>query len=351
MFGLDLRTLRVVWTAFLFVLIVALLYRLSSTIVVFTLAIFLAHLLGPIATRLEWALPAKWVQRRVSLVIVYLALVAAVIAVLVPLLSQVGEQAAALAKQLPSAFDNDPLAKFPLPGWLEPLRERLTTSLHDWFSGLDKQLVPMLEGLGTSIGGVLGGALAIVLIPILSFFFLKDGHDLQSAFVAFVPTQYQAITHDILQDLHRLLILYLRALVLLALIVLVVYTAFLSAAGVPFAALLAVISALLEIIPVAGPLAASVIILLTALISGYEHLGLLLLFLVAFRLVQDYLVSPQLLAKGVEIHPVWVLFGVLAGEELAGIPGMFFSVPVMAALRIVVMRMRRNTLATDALVK
>ena len=228
---------------------------------------------------------------------------------------------------------------------------QLLNTLRDWFSGFDQQLIPLLEGLGASVSGVLGGALAIVLIPILSFFFLKDGRDIRTALVDFVPQAYRTLADDILLDLHRLLVLYLRALVFLATIVLLVFTAFLYATGVPFAALLAAAAAVLEIIPVAGPLTAGLLIMLTATVSGYAHLGLLFAFLVLFRVVQDYVISPHLLAAGVEIHPLWVLFGVLAGEQLAGIPGMFFSVPVMAALRIVVVRMRTNHAVSDILTK
>jgi len=61
-----------------------------------------------------------------------------------------------------------------------------------------------------------------------------------------------------------------------------------------------------------------------------------------YRLFQDYVLSPYLLSSGVELHPLLVLFGVLAGERVAGIPGMFFSVPVIAALRIIIVRMRRR---------
>ena len=164
-----------------------------------------------------------------------------------------------------------------------------------------------------------------------------------NAIVDFFPPTRREVAGGILDDLHVLLEAYLRALVSLALIVLVTYSLFLSIAGVPFPLLLAAIAAGLEIIPVAGPLAASVIIVATSLLSGYEHNGWLVVFLVLFRLVQDYWISPLLLAAGIEIHPLWVLFGVLAGEELAGIPGMFFAVPVMAALRIIVVRIRRTT--------
>ena len=73
-----------------------------------------------------------------------------------------------------------------------------------------------------------------------------------------------------------------------------------------------------------------------------EKGGWILIFLIVYRLFQDYVLSPYLLSSGVELHPLLVLFGVLAGEQVAGIPGMFFSVPVIAALRIIVVRMMRR---------
>ena len=99
---------------------------------------------------------------------------------------------------------------------------------------------------------------------------------------------------------------------------------------------------MLELIPFVGPLTAAVVTLLVAGLSGYAHLLWILVFLIVYRLFQDYVLSPYLLSSGVELHPLLVLFGVLAGEQVAGIPGMFFSVPVIAALRIIIVRMRRQ---------
>jgi predicted PurR-regulated permease PerM len=59
-----------------------------------------------------------------------------------------------------------------------------------------------------------------------------------------------------------------------------------------------------------------------------------------FRVVQDYVLNPYLMSSGIELHPLLVLFGVLAGEALAGIPGMFFSVPVLAILRVIYNHLR-----------
>jgi len=65
-------------------------------------------------------------------------------------------------------------------------------------------------------------------------------------------------------------------------------------------------------------------------------------FLGAYRIFQDYVLSPQLMSAGMELHPLLVVFGVFAGEQIAGIPGAFLSVPVMAVLRMIYARVERG---------
>jgi len=112
--------------------------------------------------------------------------------------------------------------------------------------------------------------------------------------------------------------------------------------GAPYAGLLAGLAAALEVIPVIGPLVAAIAIVALAWLTGYPHLLVLLIFLALYRIVQDYLLNPYLMSAGVEVPPLLVLFGLLAGEQLAGIPGMFFSVPVIAAIRVVFERMKKS---------
>jgi predicted PurR-regulated permease PerM len=67
---------------------------------------------------------------------------------------------------------------------------------------------------------------------------------------------------------------------------------------------------------------------------------IVLIFLIAWRLVQDYVVSPRVMGKSMELHPLAAIFGVLAGGEIAGVLGVYLSIPVMASLRIVWRRWR-----------
>jgi predicted PurR-regulated permease PerM len=92
---------------------------------------------------------------------------------------------------------------------------------------------------------------------------------------------------------------------------------------------------------VVGPAAGGLIIVLVTSLSGYSHVLLYLLFWVLWRMVQDYVLSPYLMSKGVKLNPMLVLFGVLAGDQIAGVLGMFLSVPVLAILRVMFVRLRR----------
>ena len=77
---------------------------------------------------------------------------------------------------------------------------------------------------------------------------------------------------------------------------------------------------------------------------GGAHVLAVLIFLLIYRMMQDYVLSPHLMGSGVELHPLLVLFGVFAGAEIAGIAGTFLSVPVLALVRILYLRLRKSQL-------
>jgi predicted PurR-regulated permease PerM len=148
------------------------------------------------------------------------------------------------------------------------------------------------------------------------------------------------LVEDLIDDIHVLLAQYMRALVILSLAAFTVYSAFFLAMGVPYAVLLAALGGVLEFIPMLGPLVSIVLIVGVAWLSGGNVL-VVLLIMVAYRMATDYVLSPRLMGSGVELHPLVVLFGVFAGAEIAGIPGTFLSVPVLALARVVWVRVRK----------
>jgi len=145
----------------------------------------------------------------------------------------------------------------------------------------------------------------------------------------------------VISDMNLMLAQFIRAQLTLAALSWVAYASFLGLImHVPYALMLGTAGGLLEFIPVVGPLVASVLIIGVALLTGYQHWVIVLIFLIAWRLIQDYVVSPRVMGKSMELHPLAAIFGVLAGGEIAGVLGVYLSIPVMASLRIVWRRWR-----------
>jgi predicted PurR-regulated permease PerM len=345
MLGLDQRALRMVWTVFLFALVVVGVYAVRNTLVTFALALFLSHLISPVVTLVERFTPAE-VPRNAALAIVYVVLIGAFIAIMIPLGSAIAEDAGSLARRLPDLLKADAVGRLPLPSSLEPIRARLAGAIDQWLNQVSENVVPLISRLAGQLLSGLGAVVTAVLIPILAFFFIKDGKTLRREILTSFSERQRPLVAEILADLHLLLAQYIRALVILSMATFVSYVSFLAIVGAPYAVLLAGMAATLEFIPAVGPFTAAVTILIVAGTGGYSHWVLILIFLAVYRIFQDYVLSPALMSAGVQVHPLLVLFGVLCGAEIAGVPGIFFSVPVIAALRLIVVRLRRRSSAT-----
>lgn len=346
MFGLDPRAARVTWTVLLVCLTLYLAYLSLRTIVVFALALFLSHLIHPVVAILDRLTPHK-IPRTASIAIAYALILTVVISAGAVVGSTVAEQAAAFASQMPELIKKDPIGALPLPYWLAAYRPQIETAAREQIRNLDHYAIPFLQGALGKIVSQAGNLLSAILIPILAFFFLADDGRMHGALLSLarLPSTREVL-EGLLADIHTLLSNYMRALVGLALSTLFFSWLFLQVTGVPYAVLLAAVGAMLEFIPLVGPLVAGVTTVVVAGAAGYDHVAWIIVFLIVFRIFQDYVVSPYLMGQGVELHPLAVLFGVLAGEQIGGVAGMFFSIPVLAALRIVFLAYRKATAAS-----
>jgi predicted PurR-regulated permease PerM len=342
MLGLSHRAARITWTVLVVLALLAFIYAVRSTVLVFMTAMFVAYVLWPAVALVERHAP-RWMGRTVALTIVYVVFWGALVAILVTVGVNLFEQASAFAQNIQGMIkkgnwlDN-------LFSWLSPpARKQITEWITAQFSSGGAALLPYLQGAGQALRGTLTGALYFVLVPILAFFFIKDGRDMRSYLVnIFADNPRQIMVNEILEDIHVMLGHYIRVLVTLALISVIVYSLFLGIAGVPYSVLLAFQAAVLEFIPVIGPIIGGLIMLIVAGFAGFQHLWVIAVFWLVYRMVQDYVISPHLMHQGVQIHPLVVLFGVLAGEQIGGVPGMFFSVPLIAIFRVILVHTRRS---------
>jgi predicted PurR-regulated permease PerM len=341
MLGFDSRAARSAWSVFLVALLLCIFYLIRRVLLVFVLAILFAYLLSPVVNVVNRFI-ARGKSRTYSLAAVYVLLVGLLVTGGILVGNKVAEEAANLPAGFPSfvAALKQKLAS-PDPVWLQPAKHALLAQIDERAQSFGSVALPVVQRLSTHVVAVLSNAVFVVLIPVLSFFFLKDGPELKARALALTSGGRRAMWEDVLSDLNVLLGQFIRALVILSLATLTVYSIFFVIAGLPYAILLASIAALLEFIPLVGPVAAVAIVLLAAALSGVGHVLVILVFLIAYRMFQDYILSPHLMSSGTELHPLLVIFGALAGQELAGIPGMFLSVPVLAALRVLYARARR----------
>jgi predicted PurR-regulated permease PerM len=332
MFGLDYRALKILWTVFLFVLLLLVVYSIRDTLLLFAVAIFFAYMLSPLVTLIGRFFPQR---KTIALAIVYVLLIGALVGVGFALIPQIGAQASALAVQLPSLLNRARLANLPLPAWLEPLQAQIFAAITREANNLATSVVPFIQQAGTRLLSGVGLLLPALLVPILAFFFLKDaGRIVHSLIGTLEEKQDRNLLRRILNDMHNVLRNYIRALVILAMITFGVFALFLRLVGVQYELLLAGLAAVLEFIPVIGPAVGLAVILIMTFVTGSGAWLWVLIFWGVYRVFQDYVVNPYLMKAGLELHPLLVLFGVLAGEQIGGIAGMFFSVPVIALLKV-----------------
>jgi predicted PurR-regulated permease PerM len=342
--GLDRRVASYTGTVLFILVLLAVVYLIREAIFVFAIALLFAYLLWPLVHFLDRRLPGR--SRLPALIIVYTALVALLVSLGILIGTQVVLQANALMQRIPELLSKleKPVELIESPS-LPTFMGTVIPIVQKQIVDHSQDLLSLLPNLALGFLSHAGNLIYIVLVPILGFFFLKDGPKIRTfVFEIFAKGSQRDRIKEIAADMHLLLAQYMRALVLLAASVFITYGLFLTLIGVPYGILLAAVAFFLEFIPVLGPLTASVAILIVAGLSGSQHLFWILVFLIVIQIFQEYLLSPRLMSKGTQLHPLAVIFGVLAGGQIAGIPGSFLAIPVLAILRIVYRQLKKNFL-------
>lgn len=334
----DSRTARVLITVLLFALALGFLYVARATLIAFLFAIFFAYLMSPLVNHLERLLKG----RGRAIAVIYTLLIAVVVVFFVLVGPRVTHQGARLGQSLPGLLNQLSSGQIANQLGSEHGWSRATTEfVQEFLVNHQDDITQIAQRVGLKTADVAKEAWLLFVVPLLSIFFLKDGRSFSDFLLSTVQSRPQReFLENVLNDLNQMLAHFIRAQLTLAALTLVVYAAFLGATGVNYALVLGTVGGLLEFIPVVGPLAGALTIMTVALLTGYPHWIVLLVFLGVWRLIQDYVSSPRIMGESVELHPLAAIFGVMAGGEVAGILGIYLSIPVMASLRIVFRRWR-----------
>ena len=317
-----------------------LLYGLGRVVLVLVMAMFFAYLVAPLVAAAERPLRAVRTPRRLSrgvaIGLVYVAISGVTWAGTAMLLPTVSQQVVEAASQAPGYAQalrtwqmgwSRSYERLKLPA---EVRRRIDQSLLD--AG-DRVVAHVRESVVAGVGA-LSYLPWLVLIPVLAFFLLKDAESLRQAALNALPQRFRGKGYRLFEELNTTLAAYIRAQLLACVLVGTACGIGFAALGLPYAALLGVLAGVLEFIPLVGPLVMAVV---AGTIAAF-HAPMLALwstvFLAVIRVIEDYVVYPRLMARGIRLHPLAVILAVLAGLELGGVAGIFLAIPVVAALSV-----------------
>jgi predicted PurR-regulated permease PerM len=329
----DKKTAQALLTALVFILALMFLYAAWRAIIMFLFAIFFAYILeGPVSRLQSWLRGS----RSGAIFVVYLVFIAGLVIIFALVGPPVIDEAQKLMQQVPEAGErirSGSLVKQlgAKHGW--------STATVDWITKyLEIHQGEMIAATQTFIFKAvktIQGMWWLPLVPIFAIFFLKDGHQLGQGIINSVEDpRSRRIVAETVEEMNIMLGHFIRAQLTLAGLAMVVVTTVLWIMGVPYAFALGPAAGALEFIPVVGPALGGLVVMAVALLSGYNHMWMLLIFLLVWRGIQDYVSSPRIMGGTLELHPLAVVFGVVAGGEVAGVIGVFLSIPVLATLRI-----------------
>ncbi len=325
-------------TVLLFALVLGFLYVTRDTLIAFLFAIFFAYLMSPLVNRLERLLKG----RGLAIAVIYSLLTALVIVFFVVVGPKVTREGAKLGQSLPTLLGKLSSGEIARQvgadhGW----SLNTTEFVQGFLVSHQDEITRLAQRIGLRVADVAKQAWLFFVVPLLSIFFLKDGRGFSDFLLSTIQSRPQReFLENVLNDLNQMLAHFIRAQLTLAALTLVVYSIFLGAMRVPYPLVLGTMGGVLEFVPVVGPLVAAVTIITVALLMSYPHWLVLIIFLGVWRLIQDYVSSPRIMGESMELHPLAAIFGVMAGGEVAGILGVYLSIPVMASLRIVFRRWR-----------
>lgn len=208
-------------------------------------------------------------------------------------------------------------------------------SLAVFINRIDSSTLPI-------VSGVLSYSLKVLVFIVASFYFLKDGRSVLEKISSKLPHDTEKDYKEILHKINFAWGRYLRGQLFLILLMGVVSSIILTIVGVKYSIILGILTGFLELIPFIGPVIATAIAASVAFITGSNHFGLdpttlaILVIVIYFvlRQLEDYFVIPTLLGRITKLHPLVILFSILAGGAIAGPIGFVLSVPVAASVRV-----------------
>ncbi|OGH03066.1 MAG: hypothetical protein A2798_01405 [Candidatus Levybacteria bacterium RIFCSPHIGHO2_01_FULL_37_17] len=315
------------------VLFIWFLYIQREIITPFIFAAIFAYVFNPLVNFLHKQVK---IPRTLSVIVIYSIIIAAIVGSGVLISKRVIDESVALHSHVTQFAQSVESQINTLPEFIRPtVKDSVST-----ITNFNKFIFPSLY---TFIPQAFSRLIAFALFLFAAFYFLKEGNSMYNRFLNWIPNRYKLETEILLKKINVVLGGYLRGIIFLVILVSFVLFVSLSVVGVKYALILAIFSGFAEIVPIIGPILATAIVASVAYISGSNHFGwdplttALVVVLIYFvvRQVQDYFVNPQVFGRVTKLHPLVILFAVLAGEHTAGITGLLLAVPIAGVIKVI----------------
>ena len=315
------------------------LYLLRDILLPFVAGLAIAYMLDPVCDWLE----RRGFSRPAATVIISACIVIILVVALVFLLPIVEQQIVDFAGRLPGFVEA--LANRLLPT-LASVGEQLgITSLSDLSANAGSQAAGILGWIGGAVAGLLGRGMAIAnllsllfITPVVAFYLLRDWDRLVREIDSLLPQRHAETIRRELKAIDRTLAGFARGQATVCLLLAIFYAAGLSLIGINFGFAIGLGIGFLSFIPYVGSITGFIVSVGVALaqFGGWTHVGLVVALFALGQLLEGYVLTPRLVGGRVGLHPVWVIFALLAGGALFGFVGLLLAVPVAAAIGVLV---------------
>lgn len=308
-------------------------YSVRKILFPFVLATILAYILNPLVEKLE----QYKIKRIYGIIIVYFMVFGSLIMggyygfpVIIRQLTTLGETIPTYTSQIQQTLNSfyENYQSFSIP---VSLRESIDRNLLT----VQNTLVAQLSSIVSILFGLFSRILSFVIAPILSFYLLKDKEEICQVIIRTIPLSKRSELLQLWDEIDSVLTNFIIGHLTVALIVGSCTALGLAIVGMDFPLLLGIITGITNIIPYFGPVIGGIPAVLLALLKSQKLALYVIVVIIVVQQLESNLISPKVLGKSVGLHPLFVIFILLAGGELGGIVGMLIAVPLAAVLKII----------------
>lgn len=300
----------------------------------FLLAVVIAYILNPLVNFFHRKLKAP---RLLSVTLVYFIFLSFVIVALGILTSRVVDEVKDFRYESVSLIDGAKTQLATYPDWAQNLVYESIRSLENATLILPSRILPIFSGAVSQL-------IQLVLFLATTFYLLKDAGKIAHGAKKFILELTAADMEPVLEKIAQGFALFLRGELLLVALMSSVSFLALSFLGVKYALILGIFTGFAEIIPIIGPIVATVVATAVAVVDGNGMFNLtplgqgsvVVIIYFILRQLEDVAVIPQVMGKITKVHPLLVMFAVVAGGHLAGFWGLLLAVPILSAVKIII---------------